>query len=320
MHTIAQNISLEILYQCRGDAKAARALALLIKVRDKINWNYCLNDFSINKIHSLTGASPNAIKKYIAKLKSMGLIFFVNKKNHTLPSLYFRKIKKKTKHRNVSLYKVITPDAKLTVVAEQLYSLIVGIQLHRKTFIKRLLRKRNNPFKLPKRKLKEDFKCVKKDCRKFAMPNLDGSYEYHDWGNSILFFSVLMGCSPRTAWSRINKMCHRKLIYKQSHVSKFYAPNISVDYARAIHATYISRGWVVTVKANTYTLNSSWERKFASRDKDYLMVMSDCEVETYYARKEREAKIFKQRAYNKKHNINTPSPFERDLDAAHAGI
>lgn len=250
----------------------------------------------------------------------MELIFFVNKAHHSLPSLYFRKIRKKTNHRNASLNKVVTPDAKLTVVAEQLYSLIVGIQLHRKSFIKKLLRKRNNPFKLPKSKLKEDFKSVKKDCKKFAAPNFDGTYQYHDWGNSIHFFSVLMGCSPRTAWSRINKMCHRKLIHKQTHISKFYAPNISADQARAIHATYISHGWVVIVKANTYTLNSSWEKDFSSRDKNYLMVMPDEEILTYYARKEKQARIFKQRAYRKKYNIDLPSPFERNLDNARTGI
>lgn len=80
---------------CNSSLRKAIAFSVFVKAHTP---NCVVKDWSVNKLHEMTGVSANAIKARLGVLESMGLIEKIGiRKNHLL----FKSLHSHTAHRNV---------------------------------------------------------------------------------------------------------------------------------------------------------------------------------------------------------------------------
>lgn len=174
-----------------------KALALAIFVKSKIA-SSTVNDFSYNKLHRLTGAHINTLKKRITILRQMGLVEFIGShKQH----LCFKSITSSSEHRNIDI-KHIKVDTLKDTEASLFAYLVVELQ-RKKDFVKHTIQTAKNGNNL------EQVKKAKRTCKRYGYDE-----EYQEWGMSYKGIAKRLGVCLQKAFAIVKFAIKQGLIEK----------------------------------------------------------------------------------------------------------
>ena len=130
----------ELFNNCKGNPRQQKALALAIYLKRLLGRTSTLHDYTVNKLHKISGLSPTTIKKYIPILKQMDLVHFTGKNNQ---HLVVSKLSSHTGNRNINI------DAFKFSTTKDIYNslrafLVLAIQA-RKDFVRRTIQTFSHP-------------------------------------------------------------------------------------------------------------------------------------------------------------------------------
>lgn len=283
-----QSIRRKFIYEAQGDKGLQKALAFLLLLRSRMGgWN-CITSYSRNKVCKLTGCSDGTVKKYIGQLQELGLIFFESQKNGK-KALRIKRLSSGTKHRNIRIDGLCFKSFKDAFSSVR--CLIHMLRLSIKKFIKQTIRVASKPRRIPSQMKKENFKKAKTYCKSYVNGNLDGSYEYNDYGISYETIAKFMGCCVKTAMKYVKYGLRKRWFTKHNNIEAVFMPG--VWWTPIPGYTYTTRNYGVIVHANTYTLSGPWTKKL----KDFSALeakMSLAEYDAYMEEKKRNAEKFRE--------------------------
>lgn len=316
---VLKYIRKRLVYAIRGNKVKQRAIAFYFYSRDCLKGQGCVPEFSVYKMRKILrrtttvrkmvhtqvpGAkrgtykkhwasvkkvvcpSDTTIKKYIAILEEMGLVYFDVRKDGKR-TLRFRKIASSTERRNLSV------DGLCFKTFDEAYVSVSTLEpkltQRKKDFTKRVIRINNEPHCEPSNYRKENHSLARKYCNQYAKSNADGSFEYHEFGMSYEYIANTMGVCPRTAFRIIEHAVMRRYIKKQNHFTWFRLPEYCDEMPRA---TFIAKGWGCIVEANTYELSDRCKKEWENNDSLYEY-MSLGEIEQYHKVQEEKHAKFK---------------------------
>lgn len=236
-----------------GDKGAVKALALLYFVKNRIK-SSVITRFSYNKLHLLTGLHITTLRKYIKKLREMGLV--VSCGNHNC-NLLFKGDYSKDKRKNVNLDVLIYDSVK--DVAKSLYAMFVVEIQRRKDFVKQVILISTNPDKYTPLC---DIKAALKYRNRFGYGNV-----YHETGISYNNLAERLGVFTQKAVSIIKFAVSHHFVHKQTRKlweqcdDAFIRAKLGIDYvcAKVVDkidnfGKNIKMVFGLRVKANTYTI------------------------------------------------------------------
>lgn len=227
--------------------RKAIAFSLFVKAHTR---NSIVKNWSINKLHDITGVSVNAIKDRLFVLKNMELIEETGLNNK---HLVFKSLHSHTAHRNIVIPELIfKPNANLkkNAYAQEIKNienvltamLLVEIQ-RRKDFAKQMIQKRNDP------QSKKEYKEAVKTCnhfgygRKFIEKGISYKYMAGKIGmsvcKSIQIVKLAVNCN---ILKRIRNICKRIAICSK------YTEDMLINY------TYSYRNYIYKNYANKYVI------------------------------------------------------------------
>lgn len=205
---------------------------------------------SISAIAQIIGTSRQTAKKYIGKLKELGLVCFEGKKNNVLR---FYKV-----HSN-STYKNIEIDDK-AIDYTSLKSVIMSVRampLYYKIKVKDDVRSTACTLENPKNL--QEYRDAKSNVRRV------GGFDpynpsYKEYGLCLATIAKLMGTSKRTAQKVTNWAVEKGLIIKRKVCEWLYCPGINYRKPSEVGLddyTFSSENYVYKVFANVYENSSS---------------------------------------------------------------
>lgn len=282
------------LYWAKGNKVRIEALAFLVMLK-KHSVQSTINNFSVNKVSSITGCSWATCKKYIALLVDLKLVDFNEEKN----LLTISRISSGTKHRNLCIDGI--DFRKLKLAKDSIRHLIHMLALSAKHTVRKAIRIANNPKTWLKDGYFDNRKTALQFCKKFVDQNAEtGKYEYKEMGVSYKTIAKEFGCCPMTAFRIIKEGIHSKLFVKHhNYESKklSYAELFEHKcYGSNLGYTFISKkGYGYKVKANSYELvKETRDPLFANFKKhDFQTVMTEDQYNDLAQQKEEKEKKFK---------------------------
>ena len=282
------------LYWAKGNKVRIEALAFLVMLK-KHSVQSTINNFSINKVSSITGCSWATCKKYIALLVDLELVDFNEEKN----LLTVRRISSGTKHRNLCIDGI--DFRKLNLAKDSIRHLIHMLSLSARHTVKKAIQKVNNPKTWLSEGYLDNRKGALKFCKNFVEPNAEtGQYQYRELGMSYKTIAKEMGCCPMTAFRIIKQGIRNKLFVKHhNYESKklSYAELFEHEcYGSNLGYTFISKkGYGYKVKANSYELvKATRDPLFANFKKhNFQKVMTEDQYNDLVQQKEEKEKKFK---------------------------
>ena len=283
------------LYWAKGNKVRIEALAFLVMLK-KHSVQSTINNFSINKVSSITGCSWATCKKYIALLVDLELVDFNEEKN----LLTVRRISSGTKHRNLCIDGI--DFRKLKFAKDSIRHLIHILSLSAKHTVKKAIRIANNPKKWLKEGYFDNRNAALQFCKKFVDQNAEtGKYEYKEMGVSYKTIAKEFGCSPMTAVRIIRDGIRAHLFTKHKHYEykklDFGMLKEHENYGEMFGYTFITKkGYGFKVEANSYELvKETRDPLFAKFKKhDFQNPMTEDEYnEIVKIKKEKEEKFKK---------------------------
>lgn len=195
----------KLTYDIKGKPLEQKAVAFAIFLKLHIGKSSTMENWSVNKVRTLTGISAIAIKKYVSMLMSMGLVSFQGKDNNIL---VVHKLSSSTKHRNINIDKFKTKTFR--DVYNSLRSFIFLIIQAKKEAVKRLFQSIYDPDSL------NEYKSAKQTCRHLAEQGIIKGDRYKEYGLSLQRIANDVGCCMRTAQEVV------KFAISQNWVKRFH--------------------------------------------------------------------------------------------------
>ena len=81
---IFMQVRRKIINECKGKPRLQKALAMALYIHWRLGRSSCLQNYTINKLHTITKISPTTLKKYLPLLKELGWVKFQGKDNQHL--------------------------------------------------------------------------------------------------------------------------------------------------------------------------------------------------------------------------------------------
>lgn len=234
----------KFITECKGQPKLQKALALALYMKHCFGRSAMLKNYSINKIHNVTGISATTIKKYLPILVEYGWIDFVGKENE---HLIVCKLASHTAGRNIKVDKFCFKSF-LDVLRSLRAFIALLIQAH-KDFVKRTIQ----TFAAPETTIefKAARKQVKRLVRQGVLSGVDSAYK--EYGLSFKRIAKETGNCVRTAQRIIKYAIAKGWVGKHHNQEIIYLPNICYRYVDG--CTFTTKDYIYKVNANTYTLN-----------------------------------------------------------------
>lgn len=222
----------------KGD-KVRKSLSLTIFVKERFT-SSTINNYTIDKLHKLTGLHANTIKKRIKTLKDMGLVRFVGKHNE---HLLFESISSSSDHRNVYAEFVVFDNIK--DIERALEALLVVEIQRRKDFAKHTIQSAQNPSTL------EEHKRAKKICKRYGWGK-----EYQEFGLSYKGIAKKLGVCVQKAFAIVKFAIEKGFLVKtKRQIQKFiYGIGASSKYFENNEYTFCTNNNAYTILANVYSL------------------------------------------------------------------
>lgn len=227
--------------------RKAVAFAVFVKAHTR---NSIVKDWTINKLHALTGVSAEAVKARIATLRDMELVEEVGiGKKH----LVFKSLHSHTAHRNIQIKDIEfkqDKNLKKNAYAQEVKNvehvltaiLLVEIQ-RRKDFAKQMIQQKQNP------RSKKEYKDAVKVCNNFGFGE-----NFVNKGISYKFMAAKLGISMFKAVQIVKFAVECKLIkkvhkaYKQITACSKYIEDMITNY------TFVYRNKIYKIPANRYAV------------------------------------------------------------------
>lgn len=130
------------LQEAKGNPTIQKALAIAICVKSRINRESIIRNYSVNKVHKISGISATTILRYFLILEEMGIISYCGKQNQ---HLVIGKMASHSAYRNICIDKFDFSSYKSIYNSLRAF-LVLSIQ-HRKDFVKRTIQIATNPQK-----------------------------------------------------------------------------------------------------------------------------------------------------------------------------
>jgi len=233
-----------IMNECKGNPRLQKAVAMALFIKSKIGRGSTIRNYSVNKLHGITGISATTIKKYMPVIIGMGLAHFEGK---GCQHLVMGKMCSHTDGRNICVDRFVFDSFKETYNSLRAY-LVMLIQ-SRKDFIRRTIQTATNP------KRGEDYKAARKTMKRLVREGvLRGMYEaYREYGIGLARIAKETGNCIRTACKVVKYAVEQKWMQKKRHFSRFFAPNVNFMHVDGF--TFSTRNNLYKVSPNTYSLN-----------------------------------------------------------------
>lgn len=240
----------KILHQMYRNPKLRKAVAFSLYVKSQTA-SSTVQNWTINKLHELTGVSSLAIRERLKVLRELGLIEEIGAhKKH----LVFKTLKSHTSHRNASvptiefiLNKNIRKNEKAQKIKliENTLSVMLVIEMQsRKEFAKQMIRQKNDPVNL------QELKVAQKACNHFGYGK-----RYVDNGISYKHIAEKLGVSIQKAFEIISFAVKNQILRKKRNIQSRYLSCFKYIEDMIKHSyTYYKNNHVVKVSANTYSL------------------------------------------------------------------
>lgn len=237
----------KFFHKCAGDPKRQKALAIAIMLKVRLGRTSTLRNYTVNKIHQLTGLSPATIKKYIPLMMAMGLTHTQGRNNE---HLVVNKLASHTRGRNIDI-----SQFDFSSVKEIYYSLraflVMAVQA-KKDFVRHALHASRNPSS--HKELKRARKKKKSLVKAGVISGMDA--EYREYGLSHARMARETGNCLRTAFSIKRYAAKKGWWRKERHQIRYHVPGISYRDTGEFF-TYATKDYLVINLANTYTLSQS---------------------------------------------------------------
>ncbi len=231
-----------LTYEIRGQPLLQKAVALAILIKLRTGKTSTLHNFTVNKLHLLTGLSATTINKYLPVMQEMNLISFQGAKKDVL---VVHRLHSKTKHRNISID--LFKKNNFKSVYNSLRSFLFLLIQAKKDAVKRLFQSISEPKSI------KELKAAKSTCRHFVSLNIIKGNEYKEYGLSFKKIANVVGCCVRTAQNVVNYAIKNKWSSKHNHYEKVFMPNVC--YLDIDGYTFTTKNYGYIYYPNTYTLS-----------------------------------------------------------------
>lgn len=233
------------LNECKGQPRLQKLLAVALYIKEKLGRSACMKDYTINKLHTLTGISATTLKKYMPMLIKLGWVRFYGKNGR---DLVVGKLCSKHDERNIRVDGFCFKSFKDVYYSLRAFLALV-IQA-RKDFIKRTLQSVREP-KSPK-----EFRSARKLVRRLVKQKVLKSVyqEYVEAGLGYKRIAKEIGNCVRTAVNTIAYAVKHGWVVKYHHTEQVHANNI--NYAVVDGYTFATRDNLYITSANIYELSN----------------------------------------------------------------
>ena len=236
----------KIINQCKGTPRLQKALAMALYLKWHLGRSSCLQNYTINKLRTITGVSATTLKKYIRILKQLGWVRFDGKDEQ---HIVIGKLSSHNEKRNIKVDKFCHKTFRDTY-----YSLRAFIALTiqaKKDFIKRTLQSVREP------KGGKEFRSTLKLVKRLVKQGvLNSRYdEFKDFGISLKRIAKETGNCVRTAFNTMKYAIENGWATKQRNYEQFYAPRISKEDMVGFH--FSTNNNLYIIHANKYNIKAS---------------------------------------------------------------
>ena len=234
-------------YGCVGETKIQKAVSLALLLKLRLGRMSTLHNWSVNKLHNITGASPSTIKKYLPIMRRMGLVFTQGKNGQ---HLVVSRLSTRRACRNIDLSLIDFSSFKSTYNCFRAF-IAMSIQA-KKDFIRRTIQAVRQPSSYEE--LKEARRTMKRLVKSGAVAGMDS--EYKEYGLSRKRIAEEIGNCIRTAHTVIKFAVNKGWWSKEQHPVRVLLSDICFRDTGGFF-TYTTKNYMVLMQANTYTLNES---------------------------------------------------------------
>lgn len=230
--------------------KIRKAIAFSLFIKSQTT-SSTIHNWTINKLHELTGVSALAIRDRLKVLRELDLIEEVG---ITRKHLVFKTLKSHTSHRNTNIptiafnpIKSIRKNEKAQYIKflENTLSVMLVIEIQRhKEFAKQMIQQKCNPKSL------NELKDAQKACNRFGYGK-----QYVDNGISYKCIAKKLGVGLQKAFEIISFAVKNQILRKKRNIQSKYLAYFKYIEDMLRHTyTYFKNNHIVKVSANTYSL------------------------------------------------------------------
>lgn len=237
----------KIFHECRGNKRVQKAVSLALLLKLRLGRTSTLRNWSVNKLHEVTGASASTINKYLPLMKEMGLVYTEGRNNE---HLVVKKLSAKCEGRNINISKFDFSSFKDIYNCLRAF-LALAIQA-RKDFIRRALQTLHNPAS--QTELKRARAKVRRLVKSGVVSGLDAVYK--EFGLSRARIARETGNCLRTAQNIINFAVKKDWWDKFNWKERWIVRGVGFNNEGEMF-TYATKDTLVMCLANTYALKHS---------------------------------------------------------------
>lgn len=237
----------KIFHKCRGNKRIQKAVSLALLLKLRLGRTSTLRNWSVNKLHEVTGASASTINKYLPLMRTLGLIHHEGKNDR---NLVVKKLSSKHIGRNIDISRFNFSSFKDIYNCLRAF-LALAIQA-RKDFIKHVLHAAHNPSSY--KEMQSARSMLRRLVKDGAIRGMDSKYEDHGIGRKRIADET--GVCLRTAHRIINFAVNRKWWKKINHRERWIVRDVGFNNTGEMF-TYATRDTLVIYHANRYNLNHS---------------------------------------------------------------
>jgi DNA-binding MarR family transcriptional regulator len=223
------------------DKQYVKALALAIFIKRTYKSSMVTN-YSIYKLHLLTGLHASTLSKRLRTLKQLGFIEYVGKNRE---HLVIKSMSSHNKNRNIDISNIIFDDVK-TIEKSLLALVVVEIQ-KRKNFAKQIINTLANPKDV------KEYKNAKRLCRLFGW-----GHKYNENGISYKRIAKEMGVSIQKAVGIIKFAVAKEFLNVRHRQMQKYCRGIGsmVKHLDLKGYTFCTKDNIYVILANEYSLGN----------------------------------------------------------------
>lgn len=230
--------------------KIRKAIAFSLFIKSQ-TISSTIHNWTINKLHELTGVSALAIRDRLKVLRELGLVEEVGTMRR---HLVFKTLKSHTSHRNACvptiefiLNKNIRKNEKaqkIKLIENTLSVMLVVEMQSRKEFAKQMIQQKSDPKNL------QELKVAQKACNRFGYGK-----RYIDKGISYRYIAEKLGVAIQKAFEIISFAVNNQILRKKRNIQSRYLSCFKYIEDMLKHSyTYYANNHIVKVSANTYSL------------------------------------------------------------------
>lgn len=222
--------------------KLVKALSLAIFVKNQIV-SSTINNYTIDKLHTITSLHPTTIKKRLNTLKQMGLVKFIGKnKEHMI----FESITSSSEHRNVYAEFVMFDNIK--DIEKSLYALLVIEIQKTKDFAKHTIQSMKKPSNI------DEYKKAKKICNRYGYGN-----EYKEYGISYKYIAKKLGVCLQKAFNVVKFAVEKGFLCKFNRQKQEFSYRIGCTskFCENKDYTFCTLNNKYMILANVYSIGSA---------------------------------------------------------------